>query len=105
RTTAGAAVKQRWRRTVPDHCTFAARRPTLRETGMTTVAAQPPHPEAGSVWIMTQASSSHAVNHFHLMTLPALMPLLPAHYGVGYLEIGFALTVLSVVSLVVHIPI
>ena len=53
---------------------------------------------------MARASSAHAVSHFHLLTMPALIPFLPARYGVGFVEIAFAMTVFSLVSLLVHIP-
>ncbi|MBS7701803.1 MFS transporter [Chelatococcus asaccharovorans] len=48
---------------------------------------------------------AHFVSHFHIMTLPALIPLLPAHFGVGFLEIGFALTVFNLVTLVAQTPV
>jgi MFS family permease len=53
---------------------------------------------------MMRASSAHAVSHFHLLTLPALIPFLPERYGVGFVEVAFAMTVFSLVSLLVHIP-
>jgi MFS family permease len=43
-------------------------------------------------------------SHFHMMTLPALIPLLPKYFGVSFLDIGVALTVFNLVSLVVQAP-
>src|SRR5437868_13657583 len=43
-------------------------------------------------------SAAHWVSHFHLFVLPMLFPFLKAQLGVGYLELGFALTVFAVVS-------
>jgi MFS family permease len=74
------------------------------EAGMTIAAVRPSGGGAGFALLMARASSAHAVSHFHLLTVPALMPFLPARYGVGFVEIAFAMTVFSVVSLFVHIP-
>jgi MFS family permease len=43
-------------------------------------------------------SVAHWVSHFHLLVLPMLFPFLKAQLGVGYIELGFALTVFAVVS-------
>ena len=37
--------------------------------------------------------SAHWVSHFHLFVLPMLFPFLKEQLGVGYIELGFALTV------------
>ena len=54
--------------------------------------------------LLGQVASAHFVSHFHIMTLPALIPLLPAHLGVSFIELGFALTAFNLVSLVVQTP-
>jgi MFS family permease len=47
----------------------------------------------------------HWVSHFHLLVLPMLFPFLKAQLGVGYIELGFALTVFAVVSGLTQAPI
>jgi len=49
-------------------------------------------------------SVAHWVSHFHILTLPMLFPFLKAELGVGYIELGFALTVFAVVSGLTQAP-
>jgi MFS family permease len=49
-------------------------------------------------------SAAHWVSHFQMLTLPMLFPFLKARLGVGYIELGFALTVFAVVSGVTQAP-
>jgi MFS family permease len=49
-------------------------------------------------------SAAHWVSHFQMLTLPMLFPFLKAQLGVGYIELGFALTVFAVVSGVTQAP-
>ena len=49
-------------------------------------------------------SAVHWVSHFHLFVLPMLFPFLKAQLGVGYIELGFALTVFGVVSGLTQAP-
>jgi MFS family permease len=53
---------------------------------------------------LTGISIAHWVSHFHLMTLPMLFPFLKDQLGVGYIELGFALTVFAVVSGLTQAP-
>jgi MFS family permease len=50
-------------------------------------------------------STAHWVSHFHLFVLPMLFPYLKQELGVGYIELGFALTVFAVTSGLTQAPI
>jgi MFS family permease len=50
-------------------------------------------------------SVAHWVSHFHMFVLPMLFPFLKQALNVGYIELGFALTVFAVVSGLTQAPI
>ena len=50
-------------------------------------------------------SVAHWVSHFHIFALPMLFPFLKQQLNVGYVELGFALTVFAVVSGLTQAPI
>src|ERR1700704_6871368 len=73
---------------------------------MVDVLAAPQHVKADtSLRTLTGISVAHWVSHFHLFVLPMLFPFLKAQLGVGYIELGFALTVFGVVSGLTQAPI
>src|SRR3979490_785015 len=50
-------------------------------------------------------STAHWVSYFHLFLLPMLFPFLKEQLGVGYIELGFALTVFAITSGLTQAPI
>jgi MFS family permease len=58
-----------------------------------------------SLRTLVAISTAHWVSHFHLMALPMLFPFLKEQLGVGYVELGFALTVFAVTSGLTQAPI
>ena len=58
-----------------------------------------------SLRTLVAISVAHWVSHFHLFVLPMLFPFLKAQLGVGYIELGFALTVFGLVSGLTQAPI
>ena len=72
---------------------------------MVDVLAAPQQRKADSALrTLTGISIAHWVSHFHLLVLPMLFPFLKAQLGVGYIELGFALTVFAVVSGLTQAP-
>src|ERR1700675_947764 len=72
---------------------------------MVDVLAAPQHVKTdSSLRTLTAISVAHWGSHFHLFVLPMLFPFLKAQLGVGYIELGFALTVFAVVSGVTQAP-
>jgi MFS family permease len=50
-------------------------------------------------------SLAHFVNHFHNLALPPLFLFLKAQLGVGFVELGFALTFGNILSVVAQLPV
>src|SRR6202161_255027 len=58
----------------------------------------------GSLRTLAAISTAHWVSHFHMFVLPMLFPFLKDRLGVGYIELGFALTVFAVISGLTQAP-
>ncbi|MBR0902880.1 MFS transporter [Bradyrhizobium liaoningense] len=72
---------------------------------MVDILAAPQQGKADSALrTLTGISIAHWVSHFHLLVLPMLFPFLKGQLGVGYIELGFALTVFAVVSGLTQAP-
>ena len=71
------------------------------EAGGTTGAAR----RRGSARAVAVVSSAHFTSHFYLLLLPPLFPLLREVYGVGYTELGFAISVFSIVTACTQAPV
>jgi MFS family permease len=61
-------------------------------------------PAASPLRTLVGISTAHWVSHFHMLVLPMLFPFLKEQLGVGYIELGFALTVFAVVSGLTQAP-
>src|SRR5260370_41585926 len=73
---------------------------------MVDVLASPQQAKSdASLRTLAAISTAHWVSHFHIFVLPMLFPFLKAQLGVGYIELGFALTVFGVVSGLTQAPI
>jgi len=73
---------------------------------MVDVLAAPQQAKAdGSLRTLASVSTAHWVSHFHMFVLPMLFPFLKQELGVGYIELGLALTVFAVVSGLTQAPI
>src|SRR3981189_566135 len=75
------------------------------ESEMVEVLAAPQHAKTDtSLRTLASISTAHWVSHFHLLVLPMLFPFLKEQLGVGYIELGFALTVFAVISGLTQAP-
>jgi MFS family permease len=59
----------------------------------------------GEVRAIAVVSAAHFVNHFHNLILPPLFPLLTARLGIGFVELGFALTLANILSVAAQLPV
>lgn len=54
--------------------------------------------------LLVLVSLAHLVSHLHMMTIPALLPLLPQVMNVSFMQLGVALGVFNIVSAIVQAP-
>ena len=54
--------------------------------------------------LLGQVSTAHLVSHLHIMTIPAMLPLLPSLMGVSFTQIGIAIGLFNVVTALVQMP-
>ena len=60
---------------------------------------------AGEYKAVALVSAAHFVNHFQNLVLPPLFPFLKSQLGVGFVELGLALTVANVLSVTAQLPV
>src|SRR5215472_6802105 len=58
----------------------------------------------GELQAVGLVSAAHFVAHFHMLVLPPLFPFLKQQFGVGFVELGLALTVGSLASVAAQLP-
>ena len=66
--------------------------------------AAPRRSRGGEMQAVGLVSAAHFVGHFHMLVVPPLFPLLAARWHIGFVELGLALTVYAIVSVVAQLP-
>ena len=59
---------------------------------------------ASELQTLLVVSAAHLISHLHIMVLPVLLPLLKDQLGVGFFELGLALTTFNIVSGLTQAP-
>lgn len=68
-----------------------------------TTATAPPAP-ASEMQTLLGISAAHLVSHIYILAIPVLLPLFKTALGVGFLELGLAITIFNVVSALTQAP-
>ena len=61
--------------------------------------------QRGSARAVAVISAAHFASHFYMLLLPPLFPMLRDVYGVGYTELGFAISVFSIATACTQVPV
>jgi len=69
-----------------------------------TVQSLPATRAASETQTLVAVSAAHLISHFYIMVLPVLLPLLKDRLGVGFLELGLALTAFNIVTGLTQAP-
>jgi MFS family permease len=67
-------------------------------------AAEAAGARRGSGFVLLLVCAAHFVSHLHILVLPPLFPFLKEYFGVGYVELGLALTLFNVASALTQAP-
>jgi len=59
---------------------------------------------ASELQTLVVVSAAHLVSHFYILVLPVLLPLLKERLGVGFFELGLAITTFNIVSGLTQAP-
>ena len=70
-----------------------------------TAAAVGGEKRTGEAHAILLVSLAHFTNHFQNLVLPPLFPLLKDRLGIGFVELGFALTVANILSVAAQLPV